>query len=141
MWVFLLNSKSEVSQLIKFCNMIETQFEQKIKRVRTDNGVEFQSNLMMSYYDTHGIVLETSCTDTPQQNVIVERKHRHILEMARALRFESGLPIEFWGECILTSVYLINRLPSPVIGNKTPYEILMGKLPFYSHIKVFGCLV
>ncbi|KAJ9540013.1 hypothetical protein OSB04_026519 [Centaurea solstitialis] len=140
-WVFLLNRKSEVAyHLITFCNMVERQFNKSVKRIRSDNGVEFQSNEMLSYYDKTGIVLETSCTDTPQQNGVVERKHRHILEVARALRFEAGLPIEFWGECVLTAVYLINRLPSNVNKNKTPCEILLKKEPTYDHLRVFGCL-
>ncbi|CAH9128381.1 unnamed protein product [Cuscuta epithymum] len=141
-WVYLMKNKSEVSQkLIKFCNMVETQFEKRVKRIRTDNGVEFQTNLLFEYYERCGIILETSCTDTPQQNGVVERKHRHILEIARALRFQSGLPIDFWGDCVLTAVYIINRLPSPVILNKSPFEVLFGKVPSYEHLRVFGCLV
>lgn len=70
---------------------------------------------------------------------MVERKHRHILEMARALRFHPGLPIQLWGECVLTAVYIINRLPSKV-KKKTLYEILFGKKPNYEHMRVFGCL-
>ncbi|CAH9129521.1 unnamed protein product [Cuscuta epithymum] len=141
-WVYLMKNKSEVSQLlIQFCNMVSTQFEQKVKRIRTDNGVEFQTKNLFDYYGSSGILLETSCTDTPQQNGVVERKHRHILEIARALRFQSGLPIDFWGECILTAVYIINRLPSPIISNKSPFEMLFGKVPSYDHLRVFGCLV
>ncbi|CAH9141419.1 unnamed protein product [Cuscuta epithymum] len=141
-WVYLMKNKSEVSQFIMhFCNMIETQFEQKVKRIRADNGVEFKTNSLLDYYGRTGILLETSCTDTPQQNGVVERKHRHILEIARALRFQSGLPIDFWGECILTAVYIINRLPSPIISNKSPFEMLFGKVPSYDHLRVFGCLV
>nr|GFA80379.1 putative ribonuclease H-like domain-containing protein [Tanacetum cinerariifolium] len=59
---------------------------------------------------------------TPQQNGVVERKHRHLLETAWALRFEANLPTRFWGECVLIDAYIINRMPSDVIGNKTPYE-------------------
>ncbi|CAH9112219.1 unnamed protein product [Cuscuta epithymum] len=141
-WVYLMKNKSEVPQLlIHFCNMVNTQFEQKVKRIRADNGVEFQTNSLLDYYGHTGILLETSCTDTPQQNGVVERKHRHILEVARALRFQSGLPIDFWGECILTAVYIINRLPSPIIQNKSPFEMLFGKVPNYEHLRVFGCLV
>ncbi|CAH9103441.1 unnamed protein product [Cuscuta europaea] len=117
-WVYLIKNKSEVPLiLIQFFNMVNTQFEQKVKRLRADNGAEFQTNALSDYYRQNGILLETSCTDTPQQNGVVERKHRHILEVARALRFQSGLPINFWGECILTTVYIINRLPSPIISN------------------------
>ncbi|KAD2804249.1 hypothetical protein E3N88_37626 [Mikania micrantha] len=95
---------------------------------------------MRLFYAKHGIVLETTCPHTPQQNGVVERKHRHVLEMARAIRFEANLPIKFWGECILTATYIINRIPSNVLNNKTPYEILLEKPPDYDHMRVFGCL-
>lgn len=72
---------------------------------------------------------------------MVECKHRHILEISRALKFEANLPIKFWGECVLTTTYIINRFPSKVIEYKTPQEILFGQNPIYDHMKVFGCLV
>lgn len=60
--------------------------------------------------------------------------------MARALRLQAGLPLSFWGDCVITSVYLINRLPSAVIQNLTPYEKLFKRKPTYHHIRTFGCL-
>ncbi|KAJ9561853.1 LOW QUALITY PROTEIN: hypothetical protein OSB04_007013 [Centaurea solstitialis] len=95
---------------------------------------------MVNFYGEKGILLETTCPHTPQQNGVVERKHRHLLETARALRFEANLPKVFWGECVLTAAYIINRLPSKVIRNKTPYEIIFQQRPDYEHMKVFGCL-
>ncbi|KAI5436826.1 hypothetical protein KIW84_023085 [Lathyrus oleraceus] len=77
---------------------------------------------------------------TPQQNARVERKHRHILNVARALRFQANLPISFWRECVLTATYLINRTPTMVNDGMTPYEKLFGKPPSYEDIKTFGCL-
>lgn len=140
-WVYLLKHKHEASTcLIDFYNMVKTQFEKGIKRIRCDNGGEFVSNNMNEFYREHGIVLETSCPRTPQQNGVVERKHRHLLEIARALRFEANLPTTFWGECILTATYIVNRLPSKVINDKTPYEILFERYPEYDHMRVFGCL-
>lgn len=87
-----------------------------------------------------GIVFQTSCTGTPQQNGRVERKHRHILNVARALRFQGNLLISFWGECILTDLYMINRTPTTLLNEKCPYEVLNGKPPTYEHLRVFGSL-
>ena len=95
---------------------------------------------MKRFFEDHGIIQETSCTDTPQQNGRIERKHRHILNVARALRIEAHLPLEFWGECVLPAVHLINRTPTKVLNGKTPYEILFQSTPSYNHIQVFGCL-
>lgn len=140
-WVYLMRYKSEVGRLLtSFCNMTKTQFDTRVKRIRTDNGSEFKSIYMIEFYRDQGIILENSCPYTPQQNGVVERKHRHLLEMGRALRFQASLPIEFWGDCILTAAYIINKLPTKVLENRTPHEILLGKIPSYNHLKVFGCL-
>ena len=109
-----------------------------MKILRSDNGIEFMC--LTKYFVEHGILHQTSCVGTPQQNGSVERKHRHILNITRALRFQAHLPIEFWGECVLTAGYLINRTPSVLLDGRTPYEILYGQAPSYKHIRTFGCL-
>ncbi|KAH9669827.1 retrovirus-related pol polyprotein from transposon RE2 [Citrus sinensis] len=103
-----------------------------------DNGGEFIS--LRSFFQDHGVVFQTSCVYTPQQNGVVERKHCHILQVARALKFQAHLPTQFWGECALTAVHIINRLPSLVISFKTPYNLLYSKPPSFFHLRVFGCL-
>ena len=120
--------------------MVHTQFSAKVKIIRSDNGREFTSGTMNNFYTENGIVQQTSCVDTPRQNGRVERKHRHILNVARALRFQANLPIEFWGECVLTAADLINRTPSTILQGTTPYEVLFGAKPMYDHIKFFGYL-
>ncbi|KAJ0568794.1 putative RNA-directed DNA polymerase [Helianthus annuus] len=140
-WVYLLKRKSDASNcLISFQKMVKTQFNKNVKRIRCDNGGEFTSNRMVTFYNEEGMLLETTCPHTPQQNGVVERKHRHLLETARALKFEAKLPSTFWGECILTAAYIINKLPSTTINNKTPYEIIYNQKPNYDHMRVFGCL-
>ena len=82
-WVYLMNEKSEASQLLMdFCAMADTQFWGKVNIIRSDNGCEFASNLMKKSYREKGIIHQTSGIDTPQQNGGVERKHRHILSVA-----------------------------------------------------------
>jgi len=105
-----MKDKSKTSQRIQnFYHMVHTQFNTKVKVLRSDNGREFSSRPMTKFYAEHGILHQTSCIDTPQQNGRIERKHRRILDVARALQFQAHLPIAFWGECVLTTVYLINR--------------------------------
>ncbi|KAL9226203.1 hypothetical protein vseg_002041 [Gypsophila vaccaria] len=138
-WVYLVKAKSEVTQLLQnFVVMAKRQFDAAVKIIRTDNGTEF--TCLKNYFDTQGILHQTTCVGTSQQNGRVERKHRHILNVARALRFQAGLPVEFWGECVLTAGYLINRTPSVLLQGKTPYEVLFAKRPSYANLRTFGCL-
>lgn len=60
--------------------------------------------------------------------------------MSGSLRFQSGLSLKFWGYCVLTAAYLINRLPSPILKYKTPFELLHHQPPDYSQLEAFGCL-
>ena len=112
----------------------------KFNFFRLDNGSEFLSSPILKLFHDNGILQELTCVDTPQQNGVVERKHRHILNVARCLRFRAHLPIKFWGECILTAVYLINRTPSHILKNVSPYERLFRRTPNYKYLRVFGCL-
>jgi len=137
-WDVTLVDKTEVSTLKNFFAMVNKQFKKHVKIVRSDNGIEFA--FLKNYFLEHGIVFHTSCVSTPQQNGRVERKHQHIMNVARTLRFQGNLPIKFWGECVLTVGYLINRTPSMVFEGKTPHEVLHGKPPSYEHIRVLGPL-
>ncbi|KAL1226003.1 Retrovirus-related Pol polyprotein from transposon RE2 [Cardamine amara subsp. amara] len=109
-----------------------------VRMVRSDNGTEFMC--IKSFFASEGIVHQTLCVGTPQQNGRVERKHIHILNVALALRFQASFPIEFWDDCVLTACYLIDRTPSKVLNGKMPYELLFGKPAAYKHLKFFGCL-
>ena len=121
-WVYLMKSKTETRPLLQsFYTMIKTQFGKSIKIVRTDNGLEFQ---MIYFFKFNGIIHQHSCVATSQQNSVVESKHQHILCVTRALRLQSNIHIAYWDDCILTTVHLINRLPYPLLNNKSPFELL-----------------
>ncbi|XP_019244601.1 PREDICTED: uncharacterized protein LOC109224480 [Nicotiana attenuata] len=110
------------------------------KTIRSDNGLKFFNAQCATLFTSLGIVHQSSCVHTPQQNGVAERKHRHLLEMARALRFQAYVPLKFWGECVLTAAFIVNRLPSSVLSGKSPYEPFHGQPPSLTHLKVFGCL-
>ncbi|XP_023734895.1 uncharacterized protein LOC111882761 [Lactuca sativa] len=112
----------------------------KGKTVTSDNGTEFLNHKMKQLFESKGILHQTSCVHTPQQNGIVERKHRHILNVARSLIFQSGLPLKYWGEAVLTSVFLINRTPTSVLNGASPYELVYISSPVFDKLRVFGCL-
>jgi hypothetical protein len=137
-WIVLLKSKAEVSQHVKnFICLIENQFHITPKTIRTDNGPEF---LLNSFYASKGILHHRSCVETPQQNGRVERKHQHILNVGRALLYQSKLPSCYWSYAILHATFIINRVTAPNLHNKSPYQLLHNKLPDIESFKVFGSL-
>lgn len=89
---------------------------------------------------TNGMINQTSCVKTPQQNARVEGKHRHMLEIARAMRFHASLPLKYLGDCVMSVAHVINRLPTPILNNKPPYKYLHNKPPNHNHLRVLGCL-
>ena len=139
LWIYLLPDKTSApTQLKNFIALVERQFNKQVKTIRSDNGSEFIC--LRTFFQEKGIIHETSCVGTPQQNGRVERKHRHILNVARALRFQASFPIEMWDECVLAACYLINRTPSTTLAGKTPFEKLYNRPPPLHHLRVFGCL-
>ena len=134
-------SKSNAFPLLQsFIMFVKNQFDVSVKIVRSDNRMEFQDHSALQFYAQQGIIHQKSCVDTSQQNDIVERKHKHLLEVAKALMIQANLPQRFWGDSILTAVYFINRFPTPLLHNMTPFEILYNEKPAYTHLRTFGCL-
>jgi hypothetical protein len=91
------------------------------------------------FFRSLGIAHRVSCPHTHQQNGSAERKHRHIVEIGLALLAHAHVPLKFWDEAFLAAAYLINRMPTRVIDNKTPIERLFGTTPNYSMLRIFGC--
>ena len=134
-WLFLMRSKSKVRQLFhSFYAIVSTQIGVKIKTIRTNNAKEFD---MPNFLNSHGII---HYVYTPQQNSIVERKHQHLLSIARVLQIQSQIPIQFWDDYVLIVAYLINKLAFPLLNDKIPFELPFKRPPNYYHLKVFGCL-
>ncbi|GKA72567.1 retrovirus-related pol polyprotein from transposon TNT 1-94 [Tanacetum coccineum] len=137
-WTYLLIKKYDAYSIFKsFIKFIKTQFERDIKVVRSDNAIDFLKGSLGPLMDSLGIEHQTSCADRPQW---VERRHRNISEIARALRLHAHLLIHYWGDCLIIATYLINRFPTVVLKFKTPYEVLLSNKPVYEHLRVFECL-
>lgn len=119
--------------------LVTAQFSTYIKIFQSDDGTEFTSHDMKNYLTSNGILHQTSCVNTPQQNGIVERKNRDLLGKTRAIMLQMNVPKHFWSYGVLTATYLINRLPSRVLDFQCPLEVLQVQKPNISHLKVFGC--
>jgi transposase InsO family protein len=140
-WLYLLKNKSDVFTTFKnFKATVEKQLSKQIQFLRTDCGGEYTSNDFNAFCASNGITHHLSCPHTPQQNGIVERKHRHIVECALTLLSHASLPIVHWTYAITAAIHLINRLPTPTLSHKSPWETLFHKTPDISHLRTFGCI-
>jgi len=138
LWIILLKTKDKVSTRVKnFIAMIKNQFNTTPKFVRTDNVPEF---LLYDFYSSHDIVHQKSSVETCQQNGRVERKRQHILNVGKALLFQSKLPPSFWSYVILHVVFFINRVSTPILNHKSCYHLLFHQAPYINLFKVFGCM-
>jgi hypothetical protein len=116
----------------------QNEFGLRIKKIRNDNGTEFKNSQIEGFLVEEGIKHEFSSPYTPQQNGVVERKNRTLLDMARTMLDEYKTPDRFWAEAINTACYSINQLYLHWIHKKTSYELLTGKKPNVSYFIVFG---
>ena len=133
-----MKTKSETRQhVIDFITLIENHFNCNVKTVRSDNGHEFN---IPHFCASKGILHQTSCVETPQQNARVERKHQHILNITRALLFQSHLPKYFWPYAAVHVVFIMNRVPSPILQNQSPYFLPHKMQPDLHQLKAFGSL-
>ncbi|CAL8990056.1 unnamed protein product [Prunus brigantina] len=138
-WVYFLRYKSDALNCFrKFKSMVELQSGYKVKCVRSDRGGEFTSSEFNKLCEDAGIQRQFTMAYTPQQNGVVERKNRTVVEMAKAMLHEKGLPYYLWVEAVHTAVYLLNRCPTKALRDKTPFEAYSTRKPGVAHLKVFG---
>jgi transposase InsO family protein len=138
-WVFFLRDKSETQGTLKhFLRRAQNEFELKVKKIRSDNGSEFKNLQVEEFLEKEGIKHEFSAPYTPQQNGVVERKNRTLIDMARTMLGEFKMPERFWSEAVNTACHAINRLYLHRLLKKTSYELLTGNKPNVSYFRVFG---
>lgn len=137
--IYFMKQKSETAGYIKeYVKKMETQFERKVKKIRSDQGGEFSSKDLMAFYKSEGIQAQFTAGYSPQQNGVAERRNRHLIEMARCMLLDAGMEKCYWPEAVNTAAYLQNVLPTTAV-DRTPFELWFGKKPDLSILRVFGC--
>jgi hypothetical protein len=137
-WLYPLSCKVDVTTIfIKFQAYVERFFDFKIKSVQSDWGGEYRP--LNTLLHSLGISHRISCPNTHQQNGAVERKHRHIVETGLAILSHAHVPSQYWDDAFSTACYLINRMPTPVLKNRSPFELLFKCKPDYTFLRTFGC--
>ncbi|GJT57235.1 retrovirus-related pol polyprotein from transposon TNT 1-94 [Tanacetum coccineum] len=114
--------------------MIQVRLKETVRRIRTDNGTEFVNQTLREYYEKVGISHETSVARSPQQNGVVERRNRTLIEAARTMLIYAKAPLFLWAKAVATACYTQNRSMIRRRHGKTPYELLHDKPPVYYRI-------
>jgi hypothetical protein len=109
-----------------------------VKKIRSDNGSEFKNLQVEEYLDEEGIKHEFSAPYTPQQNGVVDRKNRTLIDMTRMMLGEFKTPERFWSEAVNTVCHTINRVYLYRLLKKTSYELITSNKPNVSYFRVFG---
>lgn len=126
---------------MEWLTLVENQSGKNLKVLRTDNSLEYCNKTFDKFCKGKGILRQKTCPYTPQQNGVAERLNCTILEKVRSLLSETGLSESFWAEASSNVVYMINITPSIPLELKVPEEVWSGRVPEYSHMRRFGCLV
>ncbi|GJW86664.1 retrovirus-related pol polyprotein from transposon TNT 1-94 [Tanacetum coccineum] len=140
-WVRFFKTKDEApAAIIKCIKNIQVRFNATVRNVRTDNGTEFINQTLREWYENVGITHQTSVARTPQQNGVVERRNRTLVETTRTMLIFYKAPLFLWAEAINTACYTQNCSLIRLRYSKTPYELMQDKKPDLSFFYVFGSL-
>ncbi|XP_075106996.1 uncharacterized protein LOC107760425 [Nicotiana tabacum] len=118
---------------------IQVKMEGNVACIRSDHGKEFDNAKFDEFCVENGTTHNFSTPRTPQQNSVVERKNMTLKDMARTMLIDSGIAKTFWAEAVNTACYLINMCMIRSLLNKTPDELLNGRMPKLTHLRTFGC--
>ncbi|GKC17948.1 retrovirus-related pol polyprotein from transposon TNT 1-94 [Tanacetum coccineum] len=137
---FIENITNEASEvIISFIKKTQVNLQLQVQRVRTDNGTEFKNKTLAKFFDEVGISQQFFAVRTPQQNGVVERRNRTLVEAARTMLTFANLPLFLWAEAIATTCFIQNRSIIHKHFDKTPYELINKRKPNIKFFHVFGC--
>ncbi|GJQ90399.1 retrovirus-related pol polyprotein from transposon TNT 1-94 [Tanacetum coccineum] len=139
-WVFFLHLKDEASEvIISFIKKTQVNLQLQVQRVRTDNGTEFKNKTLAKFFNDVGITQQFSAARMPQQNGVVERRNRTLVEAAITMLTFANLPLFLWAEAIATACFTQNCSIIHKRFDKTPYELINKRKPNIKFFHVFGC--
>ncbi|KAD3336075.1 hypothetical protein E3N88_31594 [Mikania micrantha] len=139
MWVYLLKTKSEAFEAFRrFKLQVEKESSYVLKATRTDRGGEFNSDQFRDFCLQNGIHRQLTAPYSPQQNKVVKRCNKTVMEMTRSMLKAMKMPDYLWGEAVRHSVYLLNRITTKALKDMTPYQDWKGRKPNLGHLKVFS---
>ncbi|GJY99628.1 zinc finger, CCHC-type containing protein [Tanacetum coccineum] len=140
MWAYFLTTKDQAFSTFKeFRQQIEMETRMKLRMLRTDRGGEFTSNEFTKYCKENRIARQLTAPYSPQQNGVVERRNRIVLSTTRSMMKAMKLPLTFWAEAVKHAIYILNRVPTRALVDKTPYEALYKRKPNLENLRIFGC--
>jgi hypothetical protein len=140
-WIYFLKAKSTFDKFKEYKAFIEKKTRKHIGILRTDNGGEFESLQFEDFYKSKRIKRQLTMPYNPQQNGVVERKHKTICEVAKEMMFDQDLQNYLWVEATSTAMHIQNRCPHAILKEKTPEEVFSGIKPEVGNLRIFGCPV
>uniref|UniRef100_A0A5S6Q433 Integrase catalytic domain-containing protein n=1 Tax=Trichuris muris TaxID=70415 RepID=A0A5S6Q433_TRIMR len=138
---FLRNKESVLGKFERWLSEAEGQSGRRLKRIRTDNGLEFCSKAWENFCSLRGIIDERTMVYTPQLNGVAERLNRTLLDLVRSTMSGSSLPRASWAELTSTAAYICNRVMNKHNQRKTPCELWFNRRPSARQIRACGCAV
>nr|GFA96419.1 hypothetical protein [Tanacetum cinerariifolium] len=140
-WTHFLRSKDETPKvLIDFLRLVQRGLQAQVRVVRTDKGTEFLNLTLHAYFAAEGILHQTSVARTHEQNGVVERRNRTLVEAARTMLSAAKVPLFFWAEAIATACFTLNRSLVIHRHEKTPYHIINDRKPSVKFFHIFGSI-
>nr|GEZ91922.1 retrovirus-related Pol polyprotein from transposon TNT 1-94 [Tanacetum cinerariifolium] len=138
---YFLRSKDETPEvLIDFLRLVQKGLQAQVRVVRTDKGTKFLIQSIHAYFAADGILHPTSVARTPEQNGVVERRNRTLVEAARTMLSATKVPLFFWAESIATACFTQNRSQVIPHHEKTPYHIINDQKPSVKFFHIFGSI-
>nr|GFA45062.1 retrovirus-related Pol polyprotein from transposon TNT 1-94 [Tanacetum cinerariifolium] len=138
-WTHFMRSKDETPEvLIDFLRLVQRGLQAQVRVVRTDKGTEFLNQTLHAYFAAEGIQHQTFVARTPEQNEVVKRRNRTLVEAARTMLSAAKVPLFFWAEAIATACFTQNRSLVIPRHEKTPYHIINDRKPSVKFFHIFG---